>query len=316
MQYSVKRPLVVYGTVLLFTLVFAGCGKDERPVIKRRKTVFASNYPLAYFAERITGEIVGFPDIDGDPVFWEPTIGDITMMQQADLILINGATYEKWLNKISLPIEKLVNTSASFQDQYISTENVTTHNHGPSGAHSHAGTAFTTWLDFIQAAKQAEVVKNAIVAARMGTPEELTRNFETLREQLLSLDISVEAITKGHSDVPLFASHPVYDYFSRRYRLNLRAVLWEPDGFPDESAWNELAQLQRDHPAGWMIWEGEPLPESAKRLAKMGVRSIVFDPCGSRPDLGDFMTVMESNVENLKLIFRSDAKTFAGFETD
>ncbi len=314
MQYSLKRPLIVNSIVLLSVFLSAGCEKDEQPSTERGRTVFASNYPLAYFAERISGEIVSSPDIDGDPVFWEPTIGDITMMQQADLILINGASYEKWLTKVSLPKTRVINTSAPFQDQYISTENLTTHNHGPAGAHSHAGTAFTTWLDFAQAARQAETVKNAIVAARMRTPEELTRNFEMLREQFLSLDISVEAITKDHSDVPLLASHPVYDYFSRRYGLNLRTVLWEPDDFPDESAWNELRQLQRDHPARWMIWEDEPLPESAERLARMGIRSIVFNPCGSRPDMGDFMTVMESNVENLKLIFRSDAKTLAGLE--
>jgi zinc transport system substrate-binding protein len=302
--------------MLLLAVMFVGCKKDDQPSAKDGKTIFASNYPLAYFAERISGRAIRCPEFDGDPVFWEPTIGDIAMMQQTDLILINGATYEKWLNKISLPKEKIVNTSAPFKGHYNSTENVTTHNHGPTGAHSHAGTAFTTWLDFTQAARQAEAVKDSLVVARIGSRQELTKNYEALKEQLLALDISIEATTKGRSDVPLFASHPVYDYFSRRYGLNLQAVLWEPDSFPDESAWSELEHFQRDHPARWMIWEDEPLPESVERLAKMGIRSIVFNPCGNRPDEGDFMSVMESNVENIKLIFRGDAKTFAGFETD
>lgn len=314
MKSSLKCTLVVCGAALSLAVMLAGCKKNEQPSVKGAKTVFASNYPLAYFAERISGRAIRRPDFDGDPVFWEPTIDDIAMMQETDIILINGATYEKWLNKISLPKEKIVNTSAPFRDRYISTENVTTHNHGPTGAHSHAGTAFTTWLDFTQAAKQAEVVKDSFISTEMGTRERLTGNFKALKEQLLALDLSIDAMTKEHSELPLFASHPVYDYFSRRYRLNLRAVMWEPDRFPDESAWKELAKLQRDHPAAWMIWEGEPLPESVERLAKMGIRSIVFNPCGNRPDQGDFMTVMESNVENLKLIFE-DAKTFAGFET-
>jgi zinc transport system substrate-binding protein len=315
MEFLLKRTLVVCGAMLLLAALLVGCKRDEQPSVKDGRTVFASNYPLAYFAERISGRAIRCPEFDGDPVFWEPTIDDIAMMQQTDIILINGATYEKWLNKISLPKEKIVNTSAPFEDRYISTENVTTHSHGPTGAHSHAGTAFTTWLDFTQAAKQAEAVKDSFVSTETDMKDRLTRNFEVLKEQLLALDLSTEAITKGHSEIPLFASHPVYDYFSRRYRLNLQAVLWEPDSVPGESAWNELAQLQRDHPASWMIWEDEPLPENVERLAKMGIRSIVFNPCGNRPDEGDFMSVMESNVENLKLIFAGDAKTFAGFET-
>ena len=48
--------------------------------------VFASNYPLSYFAERISGnsDIVVFPEIDGDPAFWKPEPADIIAMQQSD----------------------------------------------------------------------------------------------------------------------------------------------------------------------------------------------------------------------------------------
>ncbi|MHC4436159.1 MAG: metal ABC transporter substrate-binding protein [Planctomycetota bacterium] len=290
--------------MLLSVLFSAGCSKKEEAAVEKGKQIFASNYPLAYFAEQISGkpELVYFPEIDGDPVFWEPTINDITEMQQADIVFINGATYEKWLEKVSLAKEHIHNTSASFQDEYISIEDVTTHSHGPSGAHSHAGTAFTTWIDFTQALRQAEAVKDALVSAGMGTEEELTANFNRLKEQLLALDTSINQIATGHSEVPLFASHPVYQYFSRRYRLNIKSVMWEPDAFPDEAMWKELETLQKEHQAAWMIWEDEPLPESVKRLEIMGIRSIVFSPCGNRPEQGVFMTVMEKNVENLRLI--------------
>jgi zinc transport system substrate-binding protein len=52
-----------------------------------------------------------------------------------------------------------------------------------------------------------------------------------------------------------------------------------------------------------MIWEGEPLPESVAKLKEMGIESIVFDPCGNRPDEGDFLSVMKNNVANLRRIF-------------
>ncbi len=69
------------------------------------RTIWASNYPLSFFAEKISGkpEIVIFPEIEGDPAFWEPNTADILTMQQSDIILLNGATYEKWLTGVALP---------------------------------------------------------------------------------------------------------------------------------------------------------------------------------------------------------------------
>ena len=284
-------------------ILFVGC-KEEKPTLKRDRRIFASNYPLAYFSERISGnsEMVIFPEIDGDPAFWKPSVSDITAMQQADVILINGATYEKWWDKVSLAKEHVHNTSSSFQNQYISIDGAATHSHGPAGTHSHAGTAFTTWIDFTQAVQQAEAVNDALIHAKIGVEEELTANLSQLKEQLMALDTSINAMVKGHSEVPLLASHPVYQYFLRRHELNIRSVMWEPDTFPDEAMWKELEALLKEHQAAWMIWEDEPLPESVKRLEKMGIRSIVFSPCGNRPDQGDFMTVMNENVENLDLI--------------
>ncbi len=87
-----------------------------------RLTVYAVNYPLQYFAERIGGNLVQvvFPaPEDVDPAFWKPDVATILAYQQADLILLNGAAYAAWVQVVSLPLSKLVNTSAAFADQYI-----------------------------------------------------------------------------------------------------------------------------------------------------------------------------------------------------
>ncbi len=52
-----------------------------------------------------------------------------------------------------------------------------------------------------------------------------------------------------------------------------------------------------------MIWEGEPLQKSVAKLKEMGIESVVFDPCGNRPDSGEFISVMKSNVVNLEKVF-------------
>jgi zinc transport system substrate-binding protein len=80
--------------------------------------------------------------------------------------------------------------------------------------------------------------------------------------------------------------------------------MWEPDEVPDEAAWSGLGYLLREHPAQWMIWEGEPNTESVQRLRNLGVESRVFDPAGNRPQDGDFLDVMQQNVKNLQQVFK------------
>jgi zinc transport system substrate-binding protein len=95
-------------------------------------------------------------------------------------------------------------------------------------------------------------------------------------------------------------SHPVYQYFERRYGFNGRSLHWEPDSVPPVSEWTGLETVLADHPAGLMIWEDEPLAENVERLRALGVESVVFAPAGNRPASGDFSSRMQANIQALE----------------
>ena len=264
--------------------------------------VYVANYPLKYFAERIGGDAVEvkFPAPgDEDPVFWQPEDAAVAGFQSADLILMNGATYSKWAEKVTLPQSKLVDTSAGFKAQFIEIKADATHSHGPGGEHSHSGTAFTTWIDFQQAIQQAEAISKALTKFA----PDAEKNFAALKGELEALDARLLAVGKHLANAPLVASHPVYHYFARRYALNVRPVLWEPETVPDDKALEELKGILATHPAKWMIWEGDPAKDSVAKLEAIGVKSVTFDPCGNVPDGGDFMAVMKANVEAFEKAF-------------
>ena len=266
--------------------------------------IYTVNYPLQYFAQRIAkshAEVVFPAPADVDPAFWQPDIETILEYQQADLILLNGAGYARWVKSVSLPPSRLVNTSAGFSDAYIEIETTTTHSHGPGGDHSHAGTAFTTWLDINQAIQQAEMIKNALLRKRPQLDEVFEQNYAKLKQELQALDDQFKSIAFKNRQ-PLVASHPVYQYFARRYELIMESVLWEPDVEPAKAQLHELQLLLKEHRAEWMIWEGRPLQSSKDRLQAMGVGSVVVDPCGNRPEQGDFLSVMRDNVQQLRHI--------------
>ena len=81
------------------------------------------------------------------------------------------------------------------------------------------------------------------------------------------------------------------------------SVHWEPDQVPRDSQLKEFKGILKQHPAEWMIWEGQPVHASVDRLKTIGVDSLVFDPCGNVPDQGDFMMVMRRNIEDLSRAF-------------
>ena len=269
-------------------------------------TVYVVNYPLQYFAQRIGQSHVNvvFPaPADVDPAYWIPDAKTISAYQQADLIVLNGAGYARWLNKVSLPLSRMVNTSAGFKDRYLQTAEIVTHSHGAEGKHAHEALAFTTWVDFELAARQAKAIADAFARKRPGLKEMFQKNYAALEKDLLQIDRQLMQMTSSGASKPLIGSHPVYDYFTRRYKLNMKSVHWEPDELPNNAQWKELNTLLASHPAQWMIWEGTPLAESATGLKAIGVNSLVFDPCGNKPDQGDFLGVMQQNVENLRPAF-------------
>ena len=291
------------GTVILLMFVVSvPCSSAAEPL-----NIYVVNYPLKYFAERIGGEHVKvvFPaPADVDPAFWNPDLANISAFQQADMILLNGAGYAKWVTKASLPRSKIVDTSAKFKDRYISSKEVMTHSHGAAGEHAHEALAFTTWLDFNLAARQAEAIAAAMVRKRPELRDAFQNNFNALSKDLEALDQGLQAIVSQNPSMPLIVSHPVYDYLARRYGLNIVSLHWEPDQIPSDSQIRELKGILTRHQAHWMIWEGEPVQASVDKLKTLGVDSIVFDPCGSKPAQGDYMMVMRRNVENLRKAFQ------------
>ncbi|MEM1369273.1 MAG: metal ABC transporter substrate-binding protein, partial [Cyanobacteria bacterium P01_H01_bin.15] len=205
--------------------------QEVRPEDAREKPIiFTTNYPLTYFAERITDGAVTInylvpPNIDSS--LWRPKPTDVAQMQTGDLIFINGVTYEKWLDFVSLPESKLIDTSVVFQEQYLEIENSQTHRHGPEGEHTHTGTVAITWLNLQFAIAQADTIRAALMRLRPDLAATFQENFLSLKQDLEDLDKELETALGPYINQPLLAPYPMYEYLAQRYNLNLKSVSWE-----------------------------------------------------------------------------------------
>lgn len=279
-----------------FVLMGAPALAQGRPV------VICVSYPLAWFAERLAGDLadIRFPvPNDVDPSFWRPEITDISAIQTADLIVLNGAGFAAWTTKTTLPRSRTVDTSAGFADAYIATGTVT-HSHGADGEHSHTGTASYTWLDFALANRQAETLTTALERLLPDAAPDIEDNFVTLSTDLATLDATAREIGAMATNVPIIASHPRYQYFAQAYGLDLTSVEWDAREPATDEQWTALEQQIIETSARMFIWEAEPSPDARDRMAALGLISVVFPPLANSPETGDFLTVMEKALSDLR----------------
>ena len=306
-----RTTIVRWTATVVFLAVLTSCTREAPKneavttagELNSSLTVITVNYPLSYFAERILGDhgSVSFPaPADVDPAYWSPAPEIISEYQQADLILLNGAGYAAWVANATLPRSRLVDTTSAVTEQLIPIDHSVTHTHGPTGDHSHGGTAFTTWLDLDIATAQARAVLDALIRARPQYEADFRGTFATLEAELRELNSGLEEISEQLVNQPVLFSHPVYQYLERRYNLRGFTVHWEPDEVPEEAHWRQLQSVLQQHPAKIMIWEAEPLEENRRRLLELGVESVVFAPGGNRPAEGDWLDLMREGIAALR----------------
>ena len=230
-----------------------------------------------------------------DPAYWSPDAETVAAYQGADLILLNGAGYARWVQRASLPRARLVDTSASFRDRLIALAP-----RPPTPTAPKASTPMGTWPSPPGSTPRwpscrPAPIADAFAEARPEHAAAFRAGLAALETALGELDARLAEAARAIGETPLLFSHPVYQYFARRYGLNARALHWEPDEPPDERAWRALEELLAEHPARWMIWEATPAEATVRRLEALGVRSIVYSPCANAPDRETSLGVMRRN---------------------
>ncbi len=301
-----------YSLILAFLICLVSC-KDKEKESSQEDTkepeaqpvVYVSNYPLYYFADKIGGEAIDlrFPaSKETDPSGWVPGAENIVQMQEADLILLNGATFEKWLNNVTLKDEDMVNTTEDLQDKMLPLGEHFTHSHGEGGEHTHEGTASITWLDLSLAIAQAEKVNEALKKEAPGKSEDFQDNFEKLTNSLSELHKNYQDLEIDPEKVQLIYSHPVYQYLQNAYGLKGENLHWEPSDGWDKDKKHEIEHLAKKGKKTYLIWEDEPTKAMKEGLEEMGVTSIVVNPLFGQPENLDMQEVLFKNLQSLQKI--------------
>jgi zinc transport system substrate-binding protein len=287
-------------------------GPAQRP--SGKPVIYTTFYPTTYFARTIGGdavEVVCPCPPDEDAIFWRPDPDTIAAYQGADLIVINGAEFEKWVLAAVLPEEKTVDSAKGLSGGLISFEHAVTHSHGPAGEHSHEGIDGHTWVDPVNALAQAAEIEKAMSSAFPEHAERFRRGFATLKVQLEELDRAFKELSASGADTPILCSHPAYNYIARRYEWKVRNLDLDPEQKLTDEQIEEVRTALKTHAARHLVWEGQPADEVVEQVrAKLGLQSVVFSPCELMGPAelkagASYMTVMRENIEAMRAVMAS-----------
>lgn len=288
--------------------LLAACGGEE-PAPQQQQAepaagayLVAVNHPLEYFARRLIGDEVEVrlpAPADIDPALWQPSVGELLELQGASLVLLNGAGYSPWLDKVSLAESRLLVTSESAREQWLERQGEVTHSHGPAGAHAHSGYLFTTWMDLQLARVQAEAIAAALIRLWPDQRNPVAARLQALLADIDALDAAYEAELLRLAGRQIIYSHPVYQYFERRYGVPGLSLHWEPDVMPSPAQWRELEELAGDR--ALFVWEAQPDAAIAGKMREMGIEFVVIDPAGNEREQ-DWLAVQRENIERLRAV--------------
>lgn len=186
---------------------------------QQKKTLVASASMMADMAENIAKGLVEVKYIvprGQDPHLYKPTPSDVVMVQKADLIIINGLTFEGW-------IAKLIANSGSKAPTITITQGIK-----PIQSEKYANSFDPhAWMDVNLSLTYIENIKNALIDLLPDHQETIINNYEEYRQQLVELD---EYILEEIKKIPekrriLITSHDAFAYYGKRYGLRLEAIM-------------------------------------------------------------------------------------------
>lgn len=306
------RAVAVLCLALLLIGGLPACGEraaaPPAPPPRAKPEVWTTFYPTTWLTRRIAGDLVDvvcpLPD-DEDAIFWQPDAKALAGYQRADLIIVNGAEFEKWVGTASLPTTRLVDTAKSFEAHFVRFEGASTHSHGPGAAHTHEGVDGHTWLDPRNMLEQAQAIHRGLSRLLPAKQAELDKGLAGVAEAMEGLDGGLKALGKLPEGRHLYASHPAYNYLSRRYGWRIVNLDLDPEAMPSDEAFAAVKATLATQPGTHLLWEATPLPEIAARFAQeLGLVSLVVEPCET-PSVParDYLERWKTNLENLARAF-------------
>ena len=259
--------------------------------------IFASFYPIYDFVKKIGKDRVDVSTIvpaSIEPHDFEPTARQIIELQKADVIFINGAGFESWINKIGneavvdlskeLPVENIGSTP----DPHI-------------------------WLDPNLVKSYSKTIFEKLVSLDPQNTDYYTNNLNEFNSklELLNSDINTNLTNCNLND--FIAFHDAFGYFAKRYGLIQHSISGpSPEGDINPQKIADAIKLAKQLGVNIIFSEDNVEPRLSNTIAnEIGGKVMILSPIEmitqeEQTSDKDYFSKMYDNLDNLKIALRCE----------
>lgn len=272
--------------------------------------VVASFTIIADLAKNVGGdrvEVVTLVGPDGDAHAYEPKPADAAMIASADLVLVNGAGFEGFLQRLvaasgsRAPVVELAASVAPSESlgEAAAADHGDAHDHGPRDPHA--------WQDVAKAGVYVGAIAEALCEADAAGCAAYEANAAAYGAKLAALDAeirkTVAAIPAAKRTV--IVSHRAFGHFTAAYGLDFVA----PEGTSTEAEATAadvaaLIRQAREHKASAIFVENIANPKLMEQIARetgLSLGAALYSDALSGPG-GPAATYLDMMRHNLAVI--------------
>ncbi len=290
-------------------------------------TIVTSFYPLADFAKEVGGKRVLIRNLvpaGAEPHDYEPTPQDMASLEEADLFIINGASFESWTDRVKENLRgkkiRIIDMSSfvplieshSLEKETQTAENSPSvtppssfdnegevHESGPTDPHF--------WLSPKIAIQEVEVIQNNLVALDPRGVTTYLENGKTFTQALKTLDQKYSSGLKNCTSREFVTTHTAFAYLAKEYNLHQIAIAGlSPDQEPSPQQLADIAKQSEEKKIKYIFFETLVSPKLAQTIAEeVGAGTLVLNPIEGLTDQEiaegkNYISVMEENLNHLR----------------
>ena len=179
--------------------------------------------------------------------------GDMRMIHAADVVVINGAGMEGFVDTIISDQQKpvidasegidLITDGDHAEDDHAEAD----HEDADHAGHDHGDVNAHIWMSPRQATKQVENIARGLSECGPAHADAYQRNAQDYIARLEQLDAQVSELLQDVQGAKIVTSHPAFEYLARDYGLEIVASLGqEPGQMPRTRHMARLVDTARD----------------------------------------------------------------------
>ena len=278
-------------------------GLTLRKVKDDRYAVLATTYPIYVAAQNIIGNNapIALTRLDGSASGclhdYQLSPSDRKAVQEAELILMNGAGAESFLDGI-VDASKCVDTSAKAELLLLDGE----HHHDHGDDHPHEEYNEHVWLSPARYSKQVEAVRDALITLDPNNEETYRRNATEYLTHIYAIQVELAVLKTELEGTPCVLFHDSMAYLAADLGLDVKLTLSvEGESGLSAADLKKVEALAADNPDLLLFYDTQyALRYEGVAGTPVTIRTAVQE---------DWLTAMRENVKNLKKIAEGgDAK--------